>query len=650
MTENSPYTLTEKVVIKRNKRKIIMNYNSIVIVREVWDTRDLVGEILDAEGKIKENVLTTRFEPEDINALEMALQIKDAHGGKVTAISLGQSRGVDILRECLYRDVDEVVLLDDPKFTSLDTLSTSRVISQAIKNIGNVDLILTGIDVVEGENAQLGSHVAGQLGIEQITYVDKLEKIGDGRVVCNRSIEGGNETVETALPALLVVGVALIKDDPRAPRSAKARLKLQHRRTKIPTQGVSDLKIDDSMLVNSTIITKLEVVQQRKIDSKEIDAEDEAALKAMLEELKAEPVVKDTVATQHATRNTQHSSLITHHSSFWVYIELNENGITDISLQCLSKGRQLADRVGLKLSSVVLGGNNGVYENLVAHGTDVVYIADDPRLKDYTTTPYKKVVCDLIKQYNPEIFLFPASTQGNDLATAIASNLQTGCVQDCHDIEIEGLPAAVGSGVKPPNIAQAGELLLQKRLEYDGKVLTNYVTKTDRPQIATLKDGIAEINDPDANRQGEIIPIELTLDESDFGVKVLKREVAKKTVNLKDAKVIVAGGAGVGSKENFRLLEELASALGGEVGATRAAVDAGWTSYERQIGQTGVTVKPDIYIACGISGAVQHRVGMMDAGKIVSINIDPSAPIFRFSHYRIVGDLTKVIPKLLKSI
>ncbi|HIE27141.1 TPA: electron transfer flavoprotein subunit alpha/FixB family protein, partial [Candidatus Poribacteria bacterium] len=317
-------------------------------------------------------------------------------------------------------------------------------------------------------------------------------------------------------------------------------------------------------------------------------------------------------------------------SGIWVYIELDENGITDISRQCLSKGRELADLAGLKLSGVVLGSDSGVSEYLIAHGADVVYLTDDSRLKDYTTNPYKKVICDLIKQYNPEIFLFPASTQGNDLASVVASNLQTGCVQDCYGVEIEG------------------EFLVQKRLEYDGKVLTNYVTKTDKPQIATLRDGIAAVNEADVNRQGKIIPIEPTLDESDFAAKVLKREVAQKTVNLKEAKIIVAGGAGVGSRENFRLIEQLAETLGGEVGATRASVDAGWTSYERQIGQTGTTVKPELYIACGISGAVQHRVGMMDAGKIVSINIDPSAPIFRFSHYRIVGDLTKVIPKLIR--
>jgi len=318
-------------------------------------------------------------------------------------------------------------------------------------------------------------------------------------------------------------------------------------------------------------------------------------------------------------------------SDLWVYIETDENGVTDISLQSLSKGKQLAAGSGIKLCCVVLGANLGqVHEDLIAHGADVVYLADDNKLKDYTTTPYKKIICNLVTTHNPGIFLFPASTQGNDLAPTIASSLQTGCVMDCNDVAIED------------------ELLLQKRLEYDGKVATIYHTHASHPQIATLKDGIAEITDADGNRQGEVMSVGVVLNESDLVTKVLKREVAKRTVNLKDAKVIVAAGAGVASKENFKLIEELAEVLGGEVGATRPVVDAGWTPHERQIGQTGVTVKPDLYIACGISGAVQHRVGMMDSKTIVSINIDPSAPIFRFSHYRIVGDLAEVIPKLIK--
>ena len=318
-------------------------------------------------------------------------------------------------------------------------------------------------------------------------------------------------------------------------------------------------------------------------------------------------------------------------SDLWVYIETDENGITDISLQSLAKGKQLATPGDSRLCCVVLGANLGqIHEDLIAHGADVIYLANDARLKDYTTTPYKKVICELVKAHNPEIFLFPASTQGNDLAPTIASSLQTGCVMDCNDVNIDG------------------GLLLQKRVEYDGKVATSYQTHASKPQIATLKDGIADIAAADGKRQGEIVPVDVVLDESDLVTKVLKREVAKRTVNLKDAKVIVAAGDGVGSKENFTLIEELAEVLGGEVGATRPVVDAGWTAHERQIGQTGATVKPDLYIACGISGAVQHRVGMLASKTIISINIDPSAPIFRFSNYRIVADLTEVIPKLIK--
>jgi len=263
-----------------------VSYHSIAIVREVWDTRDLVGDILDSSGNIKESALTTRFEPEDMNALEMALQIKDEHGGKVTAISLHQSKEVDVLKECLYRGTDEVILLNDRKFDGLDTLAASRVVSKAISEIGDFDLILTGLDVVEGENAQLGSYLAEQLGLEQITYVDKLEKIGNGSVVCIRAIEGGYEEVATSLPALLIVGVALLKEDPRAPRSARARLKLKHKRTKIPAQTASELGINDASLAKATSTYKLEAVEQRKIESKDVDGTDEDALGAMLDEIK----------------------------------------------------------------------------------------------------------------------------------------------------------------------------------------------------------------------------------------------------------------------------------------------------------------------------------------------------------------------------
>ncbi|HID55816.1 TPA: electron transfer flavoprotein beta subunit/FixA family protein [Candidatus Poribacteria bacterium] len=258
--------------------------NSIVIVREVWDTRDLVGEIVE-EGRIKEERLATRFEPEDLNALEMALRIKDQHGGKVTAISIGQPREIDVLRECLYRGVDGVIRLNDPFFADLDSLSTGYVLAQAIRRIGDFDLILSGVDVPEGENSLLASHVAQFLGVEQISYVDDIERISDGRVLCKRAVEMGYEFVEVELPVLLIVGVALVKDDPRAPRSAKARLKLKHKKTTIPTWRAEDIGISDLSELRAVRISGYDPVPEIVIESKEVDPEDENALKTMLKEI-----------------------------------------------------------------------------------------------------------------------------------------------------------------------------------------------------------------------------------------------------------------------------------------------------------------------------------------------------------------------------
>jgi len=261
-----------------------MPYNSIVIVREIWDTRDLVGSIVE-EGKIREDKLTTRFEPEDLNALEMALRIKDQHGGKVIAISIGQPKEVDVLRECLYRGVDEVIRLDDPAFADLDSLAAGYVLAQAIRRIGEFDLILSGVNVPEGENSLLASHIAQFLGVEQISYVDDIEEISDGKVLCKKAVEMGYEYIEVKLPALLIVGVALVKDDPRAPRSAKARLKLKHKKTPIPTWRAEDIGVSDLSELKAVRVSGYDPIPEKAIESKEVDPEDEKVLKAMLNEI-----------------------------------------------------------------------------------------------------------------------------------------------------------------------------------------------------------------------------------------------------------------------------------------------------------------------------------------------------------------------------
>ena len=317
-------------------------------------------------------------------------------------------------------------------------------------------------------------------------------------------------------------------------------------------------------------------------------------------------------------------------SDILVMAELVDNAVTDITLQCLAKARELSTGKCKVLCAVAGNGIGEAAKQLAACGADAVYAVDDARLAHYLTAPYRKVMGDLIRQVSPAIVLTPSSTQGNDLAPALAVEFKAACVLDC-------LLAAA-----------QGDQVVFGRPEFDRKVMTRFSSGAGKMVVATLKDGVAAPAAADATKSGTVSALAVALDTTHLKSKIVKRDVAHKTVNLKDAKVIVSGGAGVGTKENFKLLEDLAAKLGGEVGATRAAVDAGWVSAERQVGQTGVTVRPDLYFACGISGAVQHRVGMMDSKKIVAINTDSGAPIFKFAHYRLTGDLKLIVPKLLK--
>lgn len=260
-----------------------MPFNCIVVIREVWDTRDLSGDVLDG-GKLKEAALTTRFEPEDLNALEMALQIKDKQGGKVTALTIGASRAVDVLKEALYRGVDEVIRITGVAPGEADTATAAALVAGACKKIGAYDLVLTGVSVADGEPSLLGGQIAGLLGIEQITWVDALDDIQPGKVTARRSLELGRESIEAKLPAVLAVGVALLKDDPRSPRSAKATLKLKHKKTEAPAWAAADLGVSPAATC-TVVLQKLEAIPQRAIESKDVAADDESALKAMLAEI-----------------------------------------------------------------------------------------------------------------------------------------------------------------------------------------------------------------------------------------------------------------------------------------------------------------------------------------------------------------------------
>ncbi len=327
-----------------------------------------------------------------------------------------------------------------------------------------------------------------------------------------------------------------------------------------------------------------------------------------------------------------------------VYCEFDDGKVADVSLELMTKGRQLATQLGVKLEALVIGDNlEGIENQLFPYGADVVYKVSDKRLYPYTSNPHAAVLINLFKEIKPQICLMGATCIGRDLGPRVSSCLHSGLTADCTSLEI-------GDHVDPKTKKEYQNLLLQIRPAFGGNIVATIVNPECRPQMATVREGVMKKEVYDANHKGEVINLDASkyVSDEDFVVEIIDRHIEKSKINIKNSSIIVAGGYGVGSKENFELLHQLADTLGGEVGASRAAVDAGFTEHDRQIGQTGVTVRPKLYIACGISGQIQHIAGMQESSIVISINNDPNAPINTIADYVINGDIEDVVPKLIK--
>ncbi len=331
-------------------------------------------------------------------------------------------------------------------------------------------------------------------------------------------------------------------------------------------------------------------------------------------------------------------------NNIFVYIELDEGAIADVSLELLTKGRELAAKLGVKLEAVLIGHNvEGKEQELAAYGADTVWVADDEVFAPFRTLPHTSVLCGLIEKEKPQIVLFGATAVGRDFAPRVSSALHSGLTADCTQLEI-GPHKDAKTGKEYEN------LLYQIRPAFGGNIIATIVNPDCRPQMATVREGVMRKELAAAPAAGELKPIEWKeyLKPEDLAVTIIDRHIEERKINIKGASVVVAGGYGMGSKEGFKLCYELAEVLGAEVGASRAAVDAGFTEHERQIGQTGVTVRPKLYIACGISGQIQHTAGMDESSMIISINTDPNAPINKIADYAITGKVEEVIPKMIK--
>lgn len=322
------------------------------------------------------------------------------------------------------------------------------------------------------------------------------------------------------------------------------------------------------------------------------------------------------------------------YKNVWVIAEQRQGALTPVVIELLGEGKKLANDIGVELCAILLGHDvDGLANELLEYGADKVYYANDPLLENYTTDGYTKVIVDAVNDIKPEIVLVGATHIGRDLAPRVASKLDTGLTADCTKLEID----------------PEDKKLRQTRPAFGGNIMATIICPDNRPQMSTVRPGVMDKAIKDENKKGEIVKLNISLTKDDIRTEVLEIvKSEKELVSLTDANFIVAGGLGLKDADGFKMLQQLADRLEGVVGASRAAVDAGWIDHSHQVGQTGTTVKPTVYIACGISGAIQHLAGMQSSDIIIAINTNESAPIFDVADYGIVGDVYEVVPKLLE--
>ncbi len=331
-------------------------------------------------------------------------------------------------------------------------------------------------------------------------------------------------------------------------------------------------------------------------------------------------------------------------NNLFVYIEIEDGKVADVSLELLTKGRELADTLGCKLEAIAIGHNlAGLEKEVAKFGADTLWVADDKELAPYRTLPHTAIICGVFESEKPQIALMGATPVGRDLGPRVSSALHSGLTADCTSLMI-------GNYTDAKSGKEYSELLYQIRPAFGGNIIATIVNPDCRPQMATVREGVMKKEEVKTPKNTEVKKIEWKkfVKDSDLVVKIIDRHIEELGIDIKNSPIIVAGGYGVGSKEGFDKLFELAAVLGGEVGASRAAVDAGFTDHARQIGQTGVTVRPKLYIACGISGQIQHTAGMDQSSMIIAINTDPEAPINKIADFVIDGDVHDVVPKMIK--
>lgn len=601
-----------------------------MLVKQVPDLRSVpVG--MTAEGTIAREKAPAVTNPADLHALEAALMVAD----EVWVVTMGPPRAVEVLRDAVARGADRGVLLCDRAFAGSDTWATANALAAAVTRIGGVDLVLCGLTAIDGETGQVGPEVAERLGVPQATACEDLTVDGD-RVVARRIVEGGYERLALPLPALVTVAeTGFVPRYPTMPGRRKAE------RATFETLTAADLGLAHDQVGLDASPTKVAHMAPAPLPDRAcrlvgdgFDLDDLVAELVRLGALEASVPAAVAPAGEGDPAGAPREKFAGS-PALWVSCELDGGGLARVSAELLSRAVGLAPDLGGGVAAVVAdAAPDRAVEEAARFGADVVYRAADPALSPYRCQPHARVLADAIGAHRPEAVLFGATTTGRDLAPRVAGALDVGLAADCTDL-------AVGPFERRHVRHEA--LLHQIRPAMGGGVLATCVSPDARPQMATVRPGVFSVVEHPC--RSRVVDLACDFRPSDLAVEVLDRQVGPSDVRLADADVIVAGGAGCGAG-SWHLVEQLADAIGGAVAATRGAVEAGLAPRSLQVGQTGQTVQPALYVACGVSGALQHVVGMRMARTIVAVNRDPDAYIFGLAHFGVVGEVGEVLPQL----
>ena len=626
-----------------------MNY--IVLVKQVPDIKNIPNEAWDWEkGTLKRGLLDNVCNELDKQALAFALAMRAKTGGKVVSLTMGPPFAEEVLRQALSVGADIGVLLTDRSLGGADTAATAYPIGQAIRKVekeifnGERSYVITcGMQSVDGDTAQVPPQTAEELGMVHIAYATAFS-FDNGNLMVSRITRRGAETVvPTSYPA--VITVAKWTEPLNASFSRTRWAYLQ----KLYQWSAADIGADESRIgLTGSRTTVFRIFSPREVSKRKCVFEsDMNKLVAVLKESLKRKLEAAQEEEKPPAYRLPEGKVPHYKGDVWVYVEQEGGEAHPASFELLGKAGELAAQLGEKVGAVLVGKDiKGLAKELIAYGADKVYIAEHEMLEGFLPLPYARAVAELVGKYQPQMMLFSATPLGRELAPRVAYRTGSGLTADCTGLDIVDF--------KRGN-QEMTAVLRQTRPALGGNIMAAIITQNSRVQMSTARPGVMRASKPDYKRTGEIVEYPIEIGKSDLGATIVATELLPLTTKISEAGAIACGGAGCKTKETFdRYIPPLAASLGrflgeeGMVGASRAAVESGFIDRSHQVGQTGQTVKPRVYIAVGVSGAVQHLTGMQNSDVIIAINKDSKAPIFKVADYGVVGNLEEVVPELIK--